>query len=105
MARSNGHCQTMGTASTPACVSEYMGMQLPGTAALPANDWRRAEAAHITGRRMVEMAAEDLRPSKILTRVAFENGVRANAALGGSTNAVLHMLALASRVGVPLDTR
>lgn len=102
MARSQGHCQTMGTASTMACVSEFMGMQLPGTASLPANDSRRQAAAHLAGRRIVEMVAEDLRPSKILTRRAFENGVRANAALGGSTNAVIHLLALARRVGVEL---
>lgn len=102
MARSQGHCMTMGTASTLACISEYMGMQLPGTAALPANDSRRATAAHLAGRRIVEMVEEDLRPSAILTREAFENGVRANAALGGSTNAVIHLLALARRVGVEL---
>ncbi|PDQ35990.1 MAG: dihydroxy-acid dehydratase [Candidatus Lumbricidophila eiseniae] len=102
MARSQGHCMTMGTASTLACISEYMGMQLPGTAALPANDSRRATAAHLAGRRIVKMVEEDLRPSKILTRAAFENGVRANAALGGSTNAVIHLLALARRVGVAL---
>ncbi|WP_426517420.1 IlvD/Edd family dehydratase [Diaminobutyricibacter sp. McL0618] len=102
MARSQGHCMTMGTASTMACVSEIMGMQLPGSASLPANDSRRAAMAHLAGRRIVEMVAEDLRPSKILTRAAFENGVRANAALGGSTNAVIHLLALARRVGVEL---
>lgn len=102
MARSQGHCMTMGTASTLACISEYMGMQLPGTAALPANDSRRATAAHLAGRRIVQMVEEDLRPSSILTREAFENGVRANAALGGSTNAVIHLLALARRVGVEL---
>lgn len=102
MARSQGHCMTMGTASTMACVSEYMGMQLPGTAALLAGDSRRGTAAHLAGRRIVEMVAEDLRPSRILTRGAFENGVRANAALGGSTNAVIHLLALARRVGVEL---
>lgn len=102
MARSQGHCMTMGTASTMACVSEIMGMQLPGTAALPANDSRRATLAHLAGRRIVEMVEEDLRPSVILTRTAFENGVRANAALGGSTNAVIHLLALARRVGVEL---
>lgn len=102
MARSQGHCMTMGTASTMACVTELMGMQLPGTAALPANDSRRQVAAHLTGRRIVQMVEEDLRPSAILTRQAFENGVRANAALGGSTNAVIHLLALARRVGVEL---
>jgi len=102
MARSQGHCMTMGTASTLACVSEIMGMQLPGSAALAANDSRRAELAHLAGRRIVAMVEEDLRPSTILTRAAFENGVRANAALGGSTNAVIHLLALARRVGVEL---
>ncbi|MEV4737610.1 MULTISPECIES: IlvD/Edd family dehydratase [unclassified Microbacterium] len=102
MARSQGHCQTMGTASTLASVFELMGMQLPGSSSLPANDSRRAVAAHLAGRRIVEMVAEDLRPSAILTREAFENGVRANAALGGSTNAVIHLLALARRVGVEL---
>lgn len=102
MARSQGHCMTMGTASTMAAISEIMGMQLPGSAALPAADSRRATLAHVVGRRIVEMVAEDLRPSRILTRAAFENGVRANAALGGSTNAVIHLLALARRVGVEL---
>lgn len=102
MARSQGHCMTMGTASTLAVVSEVMGMQLPGSASLPANDSRRATLAHVAGRRIVEMVAEDLRPSAVLTRAAFENGVRMNAALGGSTNAVIHLLALARRVGVEL---
>jgi dihydroxy-acid dehydratase len=103
MARSQGHCMTMGTASTMAVIAEVMGMQLPGTASLAANDSRRATAAHVAGRRIVEMVGEDLRPSQILTRTAFENGVRVNAALGGSTNAVIHLLALARRVGVQLD--
>jgi len=102
MARSQGHCMTMGTASTLACISEVMGMQIPGSASLPANDSRRATLSHVAGRRIVEMVEEDLRPSRILTREAFENGVRANAALGGSTNAVIHLLALARRVGVEL---
>ncbi|MET4780571.1 IlvD/Edd family dehydratase [Glaciihabitans sp. UYNi722] len=102
MARSQGHCMTMGTASTMACISEIMGMQLPGSASVPANDSRRSTLAHIAGRRIVEMVEEDIRPSSILTRTAFENGVRANAALGGSTNAVIHLLALARRIGVEL---
>ena len=103
MARSNGHCMTMGTASTMAILAEVLGMQLPGSAALPANDSRRKTLAHLAGRRIVEMVGEDLRPSTVLTRNAFENAVRANAAIGGSTNAVVHLLALAGRVGVPLD--
>ncbi|WP_375389270.1 IlvD/Edd family dehydratase [uncultured Amnibacterium sp.] len=103
MARSNGHCMTMGTASTMAILSELLGMQLPGSADLPANDSRRKTLAHLVGRRIVELAHEDLRPSAVLTRAAFENVIRANAAIGGSTNAVVHLLALAGRVGVPLD--
>ena len=103
MARSNGHCMTMGTASTMACLVEVMGLQLPGGATWPANDSRRKTLAHLAGRRIVEMVAEDLRPSRILTRTAFENAVRANAAIGGSTNAVVHLLALAGRLGVPFS--
>lgn len=103
MARSNGHCMTMGTASTMACLSEILGMSLPGTAELPAVDSRRRTLAHRAGRRIVEMVREDLRPSRVLNRASFENAVRANAALGGSTNAVLHLLALAGRVEVPLE--
>jgi len=103
MARSNGHCMTMGTASTMACLTEVMGLQLPGGAALPANDSRRRLLAHHAGRRIVEMVAEELTFSQVVTRSSFENAVRANAALGGSTNAVIHLLALAGRVGVPLD--
>ena len=103
MSRSRGHCMTMGTASSMASVAEVMGMQLPGSASLPAADSRRLTLGHIVGRRIVEMVAEDLKPSDILTREAFENGVRANAALGGSTNVVIHLLALARRVGVELS--
>ncbi len=103
MARSNGHCMTMGTASTMAILAEVLGMQLPGSAALPANDSRRKTLAHLAGRRIVDMVAEDLRPSAILTRDAFENAIRANAAIGGSTNAVVHLLALAGRLDVKLD--
>jgi dihydroxy-acid dehydratase len=103
MARSNGHCMTMGTASTMACLAEALGMQLPGSAAWPAVDARRLEVAQAAGRRIVAMVEEDLRPSKIMTRTAFENAIRANAAIGGSTNAVVHLLAIAGRLGVPLD--
>lgn len=101
MSRSKGHCMTMGTASTMACMVEALGMGLPGNAAIPAVDARRTTQAHLTGRRIVEMVHEDLRMSKILTREAFENAIRANAAIGGSTNAVVHLLALAARIGVP----
>ena len=103
MARSNGHCMTMGTASTMAILTEVMGMQLPGGADLPANDSRRRKLAHMAGRRIVEMVAEELRPSKILTRTAFENAIRTNVAIGGSTNAVVHLLALAGRLDVALS--
>jgi len=103
MSRSRGHCNTMGTASTMALLTEVLGMQMPGTAELPADDARRRTAAHLAGRRIVEMVAQGIRPSAILTRPAFENAVRVNAAIGGSTNAVIHLLALARRVGVPLD--
>jgi dihydroxy-acid dehydratase len=102
MSRSNGHCMSMGTASTMASVTEALGVQLPGTAAIPAADSRRYTAAQVLGRRVVAMVAEDLRLSRILTRQAFVNAVTVNAAIGGSTNAVLHLLALAGRVGVPL---
>lgn len=100
--RSPGHCMTMGTASTMACMVEALGLSLPGNAAIPAPDSRRSILAHITGRRIVEMVEEDLRISKILTREAFQNAIRANAAIGGSTNAVIHLVAFAGRVGVPL---
>jgi dihydroxy-acid dehydratase len=103
MARSNGHCMTMGTASTMACVAEALGMQLPGSATWPAVDMRRMETAQQAGRRAVAMVEEDLRPSAVMTREAFENAIRANAAIGGSTNAIVHLLALAGRLGVALD--
>jgi dihydroxy-acid dehydratase len=102
MARSDGHCMTMGTASTMACMAEALGMQLPGAAAIPASDSRRQVVAMAAGQRIVAMVAEDLRPSRILTRTAFENAVRVNAAIGGSTNAAIHLIAIAGRVGVPL---
>ena len=100
--RSPGHCMTMGTASTMACMVESLGLSLPGNAAIPAPDSRRGILAHLTGRRIVEMVHEDLRISKILTREAFQNAIRACAAIGGSTNAVIHLIAFAGRVGVPL---
>ncbi|WGW13528.1 IlvD/Edd family dehydratase [Saxibacter everestensis] len=100
--RSAGHCMTMGTASTMASIAEVLGMQLPGAAALPAVDSRRVALAEDTGARAVELADEGLRPSQIMTREAFENALVANAAIGGSTNAVLHLLAIAGRCGVPL---
>lgn len=103
MARSNGHCMTMGTASTMACMAEALGMQLPGSAAWPAVDARRFEIAQAAGRRIVAMVEEELRPSQVLTREAFENAIRVNAAIGGSTNAIIHLLAIAGRVGVELE--
>ena len=100
--RSNGHCQVMGTASTMSVVVEALGMTLPGAAAIPAVDSRRLSMAEDTGRRIVEMAIEDLRPSAILTREAFENAIRVLMSVGGSTNAIVHLCALAGRVGVDL---
>jgi L-arabonate dehydrase len=102
MHRSKGHCMTMGTASTMACMVEALGMSMPGNAAIPAVDARRNTLAQMTGRRIVEMVKEDLCISKILRREAFENAIVANAAIGGSTNAVIHLIALAGRIGVPL---
>jgi dihydroxy-acid dehydratase len=102
MARSDGHCMTMGTASTMACMAEALGMQLPGSATWPAADARRMEVAQQAGRRIVELVDEDLRPSTVMTRAAFENAIRANAAIGGSTNAIIHLTAIANRLGVPL---
>ncbi len=102
MSRSAGHCMTMGTASTMACMVESLGLSLPGNAAIPAVDSRRGALAQETGRRAVAMVHEDLRISKILKREAFLNAIRANAAIGGSTNAVIHLIAFAGRVGVPL---
>jgi L-arabonate dehydrase len=102
MHRSKGHCMTMGTASTMANMVEALGMSLPGNAAIPAVDARRNTLAQMTGRRIVEMVREDLCMSRILTREAFENAIRANAAIGGSTNAVIHLIAIAGRIGVPL---
>jgi L-arabonate dehydrase len=103
MHRSHGHCMTMGTASTMACMVEALGMGMPGNAAIPAVDARRYLLARTAGRRIVDMVKEDLTISRILKREAFENAIRANAAIGGSTNAVIHLIALAGRVGVKLD--
>ena len=97
MVRSFGHCTVMGTASTMAIVAEALGMSMPGSAAIPAPDSRRMALAELSGRRMVEMVREDLRPSKILTREAFENAIIVDMAAGGSTNAVVHLLAIAGR--------
>jgi len=105
MSRSAGHCMTMGTASTMASVTEALGMQLPGSAAIPAVDSRRYALAQIAGRRIVKMVEEDLKVSDILTRQAFENAIRVNAAIGGSTNAVVHLLAIAGRAGVDLPLK
>jgi dihydroxy-acid dehydratase len=102
MSRSPGSCNTMGTASTMASMVEALGMTLSGNAAIPAVDSRRRVMAHLTGRRIVQMVKDDLKPSDILTRDAFMNAIRANAAIGGSTNAVIHLLAIAGRIGVPL---
>ncbi|HLX92862.1 MAG TPA: IlvD/Edd family dehydratase [Puia sp.] len=102
MCRSRGHCAVMGTASSMACMVESLGMSLPGNAAIPAADSRRKVLAQESGRRMVEMVKENLLPSKILTRKAFENAIRVNSAIGGSTNFVIHLLAIAGRIGIPL---
>jgi dihydroxy-acid dehydratase len=103
MSRSAGHCMTMGTASTMASMVEALGIGMPMNAAIPAVDSRRYVLAHMAGRRIVDMVKEDMRMSKILTRKAFENAIRVNAAIGGSTNAVIHLLAVAGRLGVPLS--
>ena len=103
MNRSKGHCMTMGTASTMASMVEALGMSLPGNAAIPAVDARRNTLAQMTGRRIVEMVREDLCISKIITRAALENAIFNNAAIGGSSNAVIHLLALARRLRVPLS--
>jgi len=102
MSRSAGACNTMGTASTMASMAEALGMALSGNAAIPAVDSRRRVMAHLTGRRIVQMVKDDLKPSDILTRQAFENAIRVNGAIGGSTNAVIHLLAMAGRVGLDL---
>ena len=102
MSRSPGSCNTMGTASTMASMAEALGMALSGNAAIPAVDSRRRQMAHLTGRRIVDMVKDDLKPSDIMTKAAFENAIKVNGAIGGSTNAVVHLLAMAGRVGVDL---
>ena len=103
MARTQGHCAVMGTASTMATMVEALGLSLPNNAAIPAADVRRKVISQLSGRRIVEMVKEDLTLSKILTREAFENAIMVNAAIGGSTNFVIHLLAIAGRIGVELN--
>ncbi len=103
MCRSRGHCAVMGTASTMACMVESLGLSLPGNAAIPAADSRRKVLAQMSGIRIVEMVKENLRLSDVLTREAFENSIITNAAIGGSTNFIIHLLAIAGRMGVPLE--
>jgi L-arabonate dehydrase len=102
MARSRGHCAVMGTASTMACMVESLGLSLAENAAVPAADARRKVLAHLSGSRIVEMVREDMKPSDILTRQAFENAINVNAAIGGSTNFIIHLLAIAGRIGIDL---
>ncbi len=103
MSRSPGHCMTMGTASTMANMSEALGMALPFNGAIPAVDSRRNVIAHMSGRRIVEMVREDMTMSRVVTRESFQNAVRVNGAIGGSTNAVVHLLAIAGRLGVEFN--
>jgi L-arabonate dehydrase len=105
MCRSRGSCAVMGTASSMACMVEALGLSLPGNAAIPAADSRRKTLAQISGVRIVEMVKEDLKLSDILTKQAFENAIVTNAAIGGSTNFVIHLLAIAGRIGVPLELK
>jgi L-arabonate dehydrase len=102
MNRSAGSCNTMGTASTMACMVEALGVALPGNGAIPAADSRRNVLGHLAGRRIVELVTEDVRLSRILSKSAFANAIRVNAAIGGSTNAVVHLIAIAGRIGVDL---
>ena len=102
MSRSAGHCMTMGTASTMATMAEALGLTLSGASAIPAVDSRKKVMAHLSGNRIVEMVNENLKMSHILTRKAFENAIRINSAVGGSTNLVIHLIALAGRIGVDL---
>src|SRR5215207_6497838 len=103
MHRSHGHCMTMGTASTMASMVESLGIGLPGNAAYPAVDGRRNVLGRMAGRRIVDMVHEDLLMSKILTRQAIENAIKVNAAIGCTTNLVIHLLAIAGRIGVELS--
>jgi L-arabonate dehydrase len=103
MSRSAGHCMTMGTASTMASMVEALGLTLPGASAIPAVDSRKKVMAHLTGNRIVEMVKEEMRMSDILTREAFENAIKINSAIGGSTNLIIHMIAIAGRIGIELN--
>ena len=103
MSRSAGHCMTMGTASSMACMVEALGLTLPGASAIPAVDSRKKVMAHLSGNRIVEMVKEDLKMSKILTREAFENAIKINSAVGGSTNLIIHIVAIAGRLGINID--
>ncbi len=102
-APSVGYCNTMGTATTMNSLAEALGMQMPGSAAIPAPYRERGQISYATGQRIVEMVREDLRPSAIMTRAAFENAIVINSAIGGSTNAPIHLNAIARHLGVPLD--
>src|ERR1017187_3947710 len=102
IARSAGHCTVMGTASTMTSLAEALGMTLPGCANVPAPDSRRLAMAEMSGRRIVEIVREDLRPSRIMTRAALENAITVDMAIGGSTNAVIHLIAIAGRLGIDL---
>ena len=102
-APSAGHCNTMGTASTMNSLAEALGMSLPGCAAIPAPYRDRQQMAYLTGKRIVEMVRDDLKPSQVLTRAAFENAIAVNSAIGGSTNAPIHLNAIARHIGVELD--
>jgi L-arabonate dehydrase len=102
MSRSNGHCQTMGTASTMACMTEALGLTLPGAAAIPAVDSRRVHVAEAAGRQIVELVERDIRPADIVTHEAFENAIRTLHAISGSTNAIIHLIAYAGRLGIEL---
>src|SRR6185437_12657429 len=103
ISRSAGHCTVMGTASTMTSLAEALGMTLTGCANIPAPDSRRLSMAELSGRRIVEMVQEDLRPSQIMTREAFENAITVDMAIGGSTNAVVHLIAIAGRLGIKLE--
>ena len=103
MSRSAGHCNVMGTASTMTSLAEALGMTLTGSANIPAPDSRRLAIAEMSGRRIVDMVREDLKPSRIMTREAFENAITVDMAIGGSTNAVVHLIAIAGRLGIKLD--
>ena len=103
IARSPGHCMTMGTASTMTSAAEALGLTLPGAASIPAPDSRHAQMATLTGKRIVDMVWEDLKPSDILTAASFDNAVTTVLALGGSTNSIVHLIAMARRAGIDLD--